>query len=110
VDLTPGSYIAGETAGTGTVLSDYVTNISGDCAANGSVTLALGESKTCTITNTKKGMVEVLKITNGQPRPDLDIRFTLYLDGGSPGDLVANDVALETLSTLGDVDGLLQFT
>jgi hypothetical protein len=100
----------GETEGTDTNLDDYVTVIGGDCAADGSITLALDQDATCTITNTKKGMVEVLKITNGSPRPDLDIRFTLYLDGGSPGDLVGNDQPLETLSTLIDVDGLLQFT
>ncbi|MGH9910346.1 MAG: hypothetical protein ACRD32_06865, partial [Nitrososphaerales archaeon] len=34
-----------------TVIPGYTATITGDCAANGSVTLASGESKTCTITN-----------------------------------------------------------
>ena len=41
-----GSYTATETA-TGYTASAW----GGDCAANGTVTLALGDSKTCTITN-----------------------------------------------------------
>jgi hypothetical protein len=60
-----GSHTASETAGTGTSLGDYVSAIGGDCAANGSVTLAAGDNKTCTITNTKKGMAQVIKTFNG---------------------------------------------
>jgi len=52
--VTVGSHTVGETAGTGTSLTDYVTTIGGDCAANGSITLAAGDNKTCTITNTRK--------------------------------------------------------
>ena len=54
VPVSPGAHTVGETAGTDTSLSNYTTTINGACAANGSVTLALGESKTCTITNTRK--------------------------------------------------------
>ena len=54
-----------ETAGTeedGTItdLADYVTEIGGDCAADGSITLGLAENKTCTITN-KRVYVEIVK-------------------------------------------------
>jgi hypothetical protein len=70
-----------------------------------------GETVKCTFTNTQRGKVEVLKITNGAPNPNLDIRFTLYKDGpDSDPDLTGTDTELETLSTLGDADGLLQFT
>ncbi|MBI5310168.1 MAG: DUF11 domain-containing protein [Actinobacteria bacterium] len=44
--LPAGSYVVGETQQEG-----YTSSIWGDCAANGSVTLAAGQSKTCTITN-----------------------------------------------------------
>ena len=57
-----GSHTVGEIAGTGTSLSDYDTVIGGDCAANGSVSLAAGDNKTCTITNTRKtGAIKVTK-------------------------------------------------
>ncbi len=45
--VTPGAHTASETN-----LAGYVAGAwGGDCAANGSVTLAAGEDKTCTITN-----------------------------------------------------------
>lgn len=44
--LPAGGYVVGEDAHDG-----YTSSIWGDCAANGSVTLAAGESRTCTITN-----------------------------------------------------------
>jgi hypothetical protein len=50
----PGTHTVGETAGTGTSLSEYAVTIGGDCAANGTVALAAGESKQCTITNTRR--------------------------------------------------------
>src|SRR5215213_1281441 len=50
VPVNAGSHTVSETAGTGTTLSDYVGVIGGDCAANGTVSLALAQNKTCTIT------------------------------------------------------------
>jgi alpha-tubulin suppressor-like RCC1 family protein len=47
----PGSHSVSETGGTGTSLGAFGTVIGGDCAADGTVSLAEGESKTCTITN-----------------------------------------------------------
>ena len=47
VPVNPGTYTAGET-----LLSGYTfEGFSGDCDANGDTTVALGESKTCTVTN-----------------------------------------------------------
>src|SRR5439155_12354966 len=63
VVVSPGSHTEGETAGPGPNQSDYTTVISGDCAANGSVTLAAGDNKTCTITNTRKGTIVIIKTT-----------------------------------------------
>lgn len=53
-----GSYIVSEGTHTG-----YTSEISGDCDANGNVTLALADEKSCTITNTRDtGGVVVHKI------------------------------------------------
>src|SRR5207248_151137 len=54
VTVNAGNHTVGETAGTSTTLSDYTAVISGDCASDGTITLAAGDVKTCTITNTKK--------------------------------------------------------
>ena len=61
VDVNAGTHVVSETAGTGTVLSDYIATINSNCTANGSVTLALGEQKTCTITNVRAGHARVTK-------------------------------------------------
>jgi uncharacterized repeat protein (TIGR01451 family) len=64
-----GAHTVGETAGTGTSLSDYTSVIGGDCAANGSVTLAAGDNKSCTITNTKGAIISVKKVTDPSGDP-----------------------------------------
>jgi len=46
-----GPHNVSEVAGTGTDLSQFAINIAGDCDANGNVTLAPGDSKACTFTN-----------------------------------------------------------
>jgi hypothetical protein len=55
VAVPPGQHHVSESAGTGTSLSDYTTTIGGDCAPDGSVTLAAGQQATCTITNVRTG-------------------------------------------------------
>jgi hypothetical protein len=45
--VPPGSYVVSESGGPG----GYAASISGDCAADGTVTVQPGESQTCTITN-----------------------------------------------------------
>lgn len=45
-NLNPGTYVVSEDA-----ISNYNQSISGDCAADGSITLISGDNKTCTITN-----------------------------------------------------------
>src|SRR6185369_10973233 len=59
--LSPGTYAVGEFTD-----SRYVGSFSGDCAANGAITLAEGQVKTCTITNNDKPPV-VGKIVNAEP-------------------------------------------
>jgi hypothetical protein len=49
--VSPGNHTVSEAGGTGTPISAFGTVIGGDCAANGTVSLTLGDNKTCTITN-----------------------------------------------------------
>jgi hypothetical protein len=49
--VSPGNHTVSETGGTNTPLGVFHTVIGGDCADNGTVNLALGDMKTCTITN-----------------------------------------------------------
>ena len=67
VPVNAGAHTVSETAGTATVLSHYVTTIGGDCGADGTISLALAESKTCTITNTRRATLTVVKTENGAP-------------------------------------------
>ena len=78
----------GETAGTDTVLANYVATSS--CVVNGgapaavtSVTLGPGIIATCTITNTRKGMVTLKKFTNGLDNQTAIWNFTLSGPGVS---------------------------
>ncbi|MBN1351580.1 hypothetical protein JXJ21_19355 [candidate division KSB1 bacterium] len=61
VSLSPGVHRIGVTSGTNTNVADYTTTIAGDCVANGTITLAYGDKKTCTITNTAKSRTACLK-------------------------------------------------
>src|SRR5215471_5631513 len=44
VQVAPGTYTVSESPGTGTSLGDYTATIGGDCAADGTITLGLGDS------------------------------------------------------------------
>ncbi|MCA9346569.1 VWA domain-containing protein [Candidatus Saccharibacteria bacterium] len=79
--VNPGTHTAGETNLPGYTAGTW----GGDCDENGDVTVALGETKTCTITNTaKQAYITVVKeVTNdnsGTAEPD---DFLLTLDGNS---------------------------
>jgi len=52
MSLSAGTYKVSQTGAGGTNLADYTSIIGGDCAPDGSITLADGDVKTCTITNT----------------------------------------------------------
>ena len=56
----PGTHVVGEVAAAGTSLGSYTTTIGGDCSASGSVTLASGDNKTCTITNRRESRADCL--------------------------------------------------
>ena len=84
----PGSYTVSETFGDGSAIgSDWTVVFSGDCNSNGAVTLAYGDSKTCTITNKRKPQLTVVKVIAG-------------------GNGAAFDLAVNDSTVLDDVDGV----
>ncbi len=91
VSVSAGSYTVSESAGAGTDLNDYISEIGGDCDANGDVSLDVDQEKTCTITNTRKGMLAVTKrvIWYGEPDPaqtfEICIKGLSYPTGSEPG-------------------------
>jgi hypothetical protein len=79
VPVDPGTYSAGETQLPGYSFQGF----SGDCDENGDITVALGESKACTLSNDdQQAYITVVKeVTNdsgGSAQPD---DFNLTLDG-----------------------------
>jgi hypothetical protein len=115
--VTPGAHVVSETAGSGTNLANYDTVIGGDCAANGSVTVAGGETKTCTITNTRKPTLTVNKVCN--PPSDTGL-FNLRIDGttyaanapcgGTTGAIVLNIGAHTVSETAGTGTNLADYS
>jgi hypothetical protein len=96
VAVAPGQHQVSESAGTGTSLSDYTTTIGGACAPDGSITLAAGDSATCTITNMRKsappetGTLEIQKQcspagTTGEFQIEFDGDLFLLSCGESTG-------------------------
>ena len=78
-DIAAGSHTVSEVAGTGTDLTNYFSpEISGDCASDGTVSLAAGDSKTCTVTNKRKPRLTINKICDPTTDPGL---FTLRDNG-----------------------------
>lgn len=67
--VSPGVHTVTQTAASGTNLSDYRTFFGGDCAINGRVTLAQGDSKTCVVSN----LAEAGQDCEAQCREERDI-------------------------------------
>ena len=86
VPVNPGTYTAGETLLPGYIFEGF----SGDCDANGDTTVALGENKTCTLTNndtpghfTGGGSIFVQALKTNSKKPDngrVTHGFTLHCD------------------------------
>jgi uncharacterized repeat protein (TIGR01451 family) len=72
VNVTPGAHTVGETGSEGVDLDDYDVTISGDCAADGSVTVVRDESAECTITNTRHANVTVTKFNDLNRNGEMD--------------------------------------
>ncbi len=74
---TVGAHTASEIPDAGYTASDWT----GDCAANGTISLALADDKTCTITNDDKpGHLIVRKVTNPT---DTTTEFSITATGGT---------------------------
>lgn len=66
ITLTLSAHTFGETAGTGTDLSNYTSAITGEgCGTDGTIDLAAGQDAVCTITNTRNtGIINVHKMVD----------------------------------------------
>lgn len=88
VQVLDGSHTVGETAATGTTLSDYTSSTScsnGTTSTTSSATVTVneGDSITCTITNTRKtGTLQVVKALSPTTDPGV---FDLQIDGTTRG-------------------------
>jgi hypothetical protein len=86
--MTAGAHTASETT-----LPGYTAgNWGGDCAANGTVSLALGQNKTCTITNDDQPahLIVIKHVINDDGDVAIASDFTMHLTGSS---LSTNDFA-----------------
>jgi hypothetical protein len=94
-ETTVGTHTVSETAGTGTSLADYTSTIGGDCAADGSITLALGGSATCTITNVRlgdpTGFLTVSKVCVPANDPG---QFEIHVDGTKVAELSCGETTV----------------
>ena len=85
VELSSGPHTVAEVAAGATDLANYVSSIGGDCLADGSVSLAAGENKTCTITNTRKARLFVIKkVVNDNGGTAAPSDFTLSVNATDP--------------------------
>ncbi|MDQ3777862.1 MAG: hypothetical protein M3310_03200, partial [Actinomycetota bacterium] len=80
----PGTYEITETLGNGQpVPAGWSTSYSSSCAG-GSVAVAYGDDKTCTITNSKLPILTVIKRVVGGAKSPSDFRITVSGNGPSP--------------------------
>ena len=85
VTSTTGNHVVSETSD-----PNYTAVISGDCAANGAITLAAGDVKACTITNTYKvptgtPNLTITKTGNGSVKLGETATFTIAVTNVGPG-------------------------
>jgi hypothetical protein len=101
ITTTVGAHTVSEGAGTGTNLSDYSSAISGDCAADGSITLAASDNKTCTITNSRLPQLRVLKtfVGDSSGRVDLYIDSNSFTNGGAGFGTTTTGTGFQNVST-----------
>jgi hypothetical protein len=94
-DTTAGMHMVSESAGTGTSLTDYTSTIGGDCTASGSITLGLGDSATCTITNVRlgdpTGFLTVSKVCVPANDPG---QFEIHVDGTKLAELSCGETTV----------------
>jgi hypothetical protein len=102
-ETSVGAHGVSESAGTGTNLTDYTSTIGGDCAADGSITVVLGDSATCTITNVRLGdptgflTVEKLCVPSDDPG-----QFGVHVDGTKVAELSCGETTVPLELAPGD--------
>ena len=91
----------------------YTAVISGDCAANGAITLAANDVKACTITNTFNGIQATVTINNVVVQAGDPGKFNLQIDGvtveanvGNGGTTGAQAVSAGVAHTIGEIAGI----
>lgn len=92
VTVAAGNYVVSESAGSAspTSLADYTRVITGDCAANGAVTVTPNSTKQCTITNTRRaaaGNATLTIVKIAQPHSTQPFHFVTQGAGLSPFNL-----------------------
>lgn len=94
-DTTAGTHTVSESEGSGTDLADYTSTIGGDCSPDGSITLALGESATCTITNVRLTAPPTgfLTVTKECVPPSDEGLFEIHLDGTKVAELSCGEAS-----------------
>src|SRR5439155_16665821 len=102
------AHTVSEALATGTSLSNYDVVIGGNCAADGTVTLQAGDSKLCTITNTRKShkvtLTKVLLPSGDSGRFDLTAAGTTVQNQGDGGSAQNTSVAVGTANvTVGEI-------
>jgi len=106
VVINPGFFSVDERPVPPTKLSDYVTVIGGDCTPYGTLTLAAGDNKTCTITNIRKPTTPHIKVFKS--------RGSLQCEGnGTPPEIMQNEltrVGIDVFSRSCGKDGLIHLT
>jgi hypothetical protein len=105
--LTAGGYNVSEDAVTGDVA--YTVAYGGDCDSNGDVSLALGETKTCTVTNTASKADPTLATVQSWTLHD-DVTFTGLRPGAASADTVEVTFSLysdDTCETLVDSESVV---
>ncbi|HEV3479729.1 MAG TPA: hypothetical protein VG144_09800, partial [Gaiellaceae bacterium] len=105
----PGTYSVAETFGNGDpVGSEWTVVYSGDCDANGSVTLSYGDDKTCTLTNKRKPKLTVVKVIAGGNGASFDLAVngaTVLDDVSGAGGQATNTYAVDTAYTVSETLG-----
>jgi len=99
--LSAGTYVVSEDAN-----AQYTATIGGDCATNGTITLAAGENKTCTITNDDIAPQLTVTKTIINDSGGTETTFPLFIDGMSVTSGVASttSVGLHTVSETSNSD------
>ncbi len=101
----PSSFSAGTYTVSETNSANYTATFSGDCDANGSVDLSLGENATCTITNDDVGpTITVIKnVVNDNGGTEEVSDVTLFVDGNAvtSGDASAVSAGTHTVTESG---------